>query len=72
MSIGREDYQERKEARVERYEARAAKAQAESDAASKAAHDILQYMGFFQNAGNPCHVSVSEDFPSRRIWYEKW
>lgn len=44
MSIGREDYQDRKEARVERYEARAAKAQAESNAASKAAHDILRYI----------------------------
>lgn len=44
MSIGREDYQDRKEARVERYEERAARAQAESDAASKAAHDILSHI----------------------------
>ena len=44
MSIGREDYQERRDARVERYEERAARAQAESDAASKAAHDILSYI----------------------------
>lgn len=44
MSIGREDYQERKEARVERYEERAARAQAESAAASQAAHDILKYI----------------------------
>ena len=44
MSIGREDYQERKEARVERYEERAARAQAESAAASKAAYDIVKYI----------------------------
>ena len=44
MSIGREDYQDRRDARVERYEERAARAQAESDAASKAAHDILSHI----------------------------
>ena len=44
MSIGREDYQDRKEARVERYEERVARAQAESAAASQAAHDILKYI----------------------------
>lgn len=42
MSIGREDYQERKEARIDRMEERAARAQAESTAASKAAHDIMR------------------------------
>jgi len=41
MSIGREDYQERKEARVDRFEERAARAQAESAAASKTAHEIM-------------------------------
>ena len=29
-------------------------------------------MGFHRNVESPCHVSVSEDFPSPRIWYEKW
>ena len=38
MSIGREDYQERKEARIDRMEERAARAQAESTAA----HDIMR------------------------------
>lgn len=44
MSIGREDYQDRKEARVERCEERAARAQAMSAAASRAAHDILSHI----------------------------
>ena len=42
MSIGREDYQERKEARIDRMEERAARAQAESTAASHAAHEIMR------------------------------
>ncbi len=42
MSIGREDYQERKEARIDRMEERAARAQAESDAAYHAAHEIMR------------------------------
>ena len=42
MSIGREDYQDRRDARVERYEERAARAQAESDAASKAAVEAVK------------------------------
>ncbi len=42
MSIGREDYAERKEARIDRLESRAAKAQAESTAAYKAAHSIME------------------------------
>lgn len=42
MSIGREDYQERKEARIDRMEERAARAQAESAAASHAAHEIMR------------------------------
>ena len=42
MSIGREDYQERKEARIDRMEERAAHAQAESTAASHAAHEIMR------------------------------
>ena len=42
MSIGREDYQERKEARIDRMEERAARAQAESSAASHAAHEIMR------------------------------
>ena len=44
MSIGRQDYQERKEARIDRMEARAARAQAESNAASTAAHEIMQHI----------------------------
>ena len=44
MSIGREDYQERKEARIDRFEQRAASAQAESAAASHAAHEIMQHI----------------------------
>jgi len=44
MSIGREDYQERKEARIDRYEQRAANAQAESDSAYKAAHEIMRHI----------------------------
>ncbi len=44
MSIGREDYQERKEARIDRMEERAARAQAESAAASHAAHEIMRHI----------------------------
>lgn len=44
MSIGREDYQERKEARIDRMEERAARAQAESSAASHAAHEIMRHI----------------------------
>jgi len=44
MSIGREDYAERKEARIDRLESRAAKAQAESTAAYKAAHSIMEHI----------------------------
>ena len=44
MSIGREDYAERKEARIDRLESRAAKAQAESTAAFKAADAIMQHI----------------------------
>jgi len=44
MSIGREDYQDRKEDRIDRYEQRAASAQAESAAASKAAHEIMRHI----------------------------
>ncbi len=44
MSIGREDYQERKEARIDRMEERAARAQAESTAASHAAHEIMRHI----------------------------
>lgn len=44
MSIGREDYQERKEARIDRLEERAARAQAESDAASHAARQIMDHI----------------------------
>lgn len=44
MSIGREDYQERKEARIDRMEKRAARAQAESSAASHAAHEIMRHI----------------------------
>lgn len=41
MSIGRDDYQERKEARIDRLEQRAASARSVSDSAYKASHDIL-------------------------------
>lgn len=44
MSIGREDYQERREARIDRLQQRAASAQAESDAASHAAHEIMHHI----------------------------
>ncbi len=44
MSIGREDYAERKEARIDRLESRAAKAQSESTAAYKAAHSIMEHI----------------------------
>ena len=44
MSIGREDYQERKEARIDRMEERAARAQSESDAASHAAFAIMEHI----------------------------
>lgn len=44
MSIGREDYQERKEARIDRFEQRAASARAESSAAFKAADAIMQHI----------------------------
>lgn len=44
MSIGREDYQERKEKRIDRMEAHAARAQAESAAASHTAHEIMQHI----------------------------
>ncbi len=42
MSIGREDYQERKETRIARFEQRADRAQAEGDAAYNAAHEIMR------------------------------
>ena len=44
MSIGREDYQERKEARIDRMEERAARAQAESAAISHAAFAIMEHI----------------------------
>jgi len=44
MSIGREDYTERREARIDRFESRASKAQAESDAAYRAASSIMEHI----------------------------
>ena len=44
MSIGREDYAERKEARIDRLESRAAKAQAEGTTAYNAAHSIMDHI----------------------------
>jgi len=44
MSIGREDYAERKEARIDRLESRAAKAQAESTAAYNSARSIMEHI----------------------------
>lgn len=48
MSIGREDYRERKEARVERLEERADKARAQSTAAFQTAHEIGSAIPFGQ------------------------
>ncbi len=44
MSIGREDYAERKEARIDRLESRAAAARSESTAAYNAAHSIMEHI----------------------------
>ncbi len=44
MSIGREDYAERKEARIDHLESRAAAAQAESTATYKAARSIMEHI----------------------------
>ena len=44
MSIGREDYAERKEARIDRLESRAAKAQAESAASYNTARSIMDHI----------------------------
>ena len=44
MSIGREDYAERKEARIDRLESRAARAQAESAAAYNTARSIMNHI----------------------------
>ncbi len=43
MSIGREDFAERKEARINRLESRAAAARSESTAAYKAEHSIMEH-----------------------------
>ncbi len=44
MSIGRKDYEERRESRIERFENRAAAAQTESNAAYEAAHSIMEHI----------------------------
>ncbi len=44
MSIGREDFAERKEARIDRLESRAAAARSESTAAYNAAHSIMEHI----------------------------
>jgi len=44
MSIGREDYAERKEARIDRLESRAAKAQSESAASYNTARSIMDHI----------------------------
>ena len=44
MSIGREDYAERKEARIDRLESRAARAQAESAAAYNTARSVMDHI----------------------------
>lgn len=46
--MSRADYNERKEARIDRYEARALKAQAESDAAFKRSHEMMDAIPFEQ------------------------
>lgn len=62
MSIGREDYQERKEARIERLEARAAAAEAESTAAYKSARAIMDHIP----AGQPILVGHHSERGHRR------
>jgi len=44
MSIGRKDYEERRESRIERLENRAAVARAESSTAYEAAHSIMKHI----------------------------
>ncbi len=44
MSIGRKDYEERRESRIERLENRVAAAQTESNAAYEAAHSIMKHI----------------------------
>lgn len=48
MSIGRKDYEDRKEARIDHLESRAAKAQTESTAAYRAARSIMEHIPFGQ------------------------
>jgi len=62
MSIGREDYAERKEARIDRLESRAAKAQAESAAAYNSAHSIMEHIP----SGQPILVGHHSEQRHRR------
>ena len=62
MSIGRQDYDERREARADRMEERASAAQAASDAAYKASHDILHMIPM----GQPILVGHHSEARHRR------
>ncbi len=62
MSIGREDYAERREYRIERLENRAAAAQAESTAAYEAAHSIMEHIP----AGQPILIGHHSERHHRR------
>lgn len=62
MSIGRNDYAERKEARIERLESRAAKAQGESTAAYHEARSIMDHIP----AGQPILVGHHSERHHRR------
>lgn len=62
MSIGRKDYHERKEARIDHMEERAARAQAESAAASHAAHEIMRLIP----SGQPILVGHHSERRHRR------
>jgi len=62
MSIGREDYAERKEARIDRLESRAAKAQAESTAAYNSARSIMDHIP----PGQPIFVGHHSEKRHRR------
>jgi len=44
MSVGRKDYEERRDSRIERLESRAAVAQAESTTAYETAHSIMEHI----------------------------
>lgn len=65
MGVGRADYEERKEARVDRLEARAAKARGESESASKSASKSAHAMAGIMN-GQPILVGHHSEGRHRR------